>query len=335
MDKPLSPAMAGRPESGQATIDPAIVQRAAQWMARLWADDAGEADRAACKQWRAAHPDNERAWRRLQAFDSKLNNVPQHAAPALLEPAKGKLSRRRAIQLLAVGAVAAGALPIVRDSGAWQRLSADYSTGVGQLREITLADGTRLLLNTASAVDVRFDHARREVVLHAGEILITTGSDPATPARPFTVRSRQGIVLALGTRFTVRQEDDVSRVAVFQGAVEIWPTHAQEPPLRLDAGQYSVFSDSHARPASAASASGSAWTQGLLVAENMRIEDFLHELGRYRMGLLRCAPEVANLLVTGVFPLSDTDRALANLKLALPVEVTYRTRYWVTVQARL
>lgn len=319
----------------QPPIDAAIVQKAARWMARLWADDACEADHAACSQWRAAHPDNERAWRRLQAFDSKLQEAPQHATAVLLESTKpAKPSRRRALQTLGVAVVAAAALPIVRESEAWRLLSADHSTSVGEIREILLADGTRVLLNTSSAVNVRFDHAAREVILRQGEILVTTSRDPASPERPFIVRSRQGTVRALGTRFTVRQTEEVSHVAVFQGAVEIQPSHALEPPTRLDAGQRSVFSDRHALPASPASDSESAWSRGLLVAENMRVQDFLRELARYRTGLLRCTSDVAGMSITGVFSLADTDRALANLKLALPVEIDYRTRYWVTVRAR-
>jgi transmembrane sensor len=69
------------------------------------------------------------------------------------------------------------------------------------------------------------------------------------------------------------------------------------------------------------------------VAENMRIADFLAELDRYRSGLLRCAREVAELRVSGVFSLRDTDRALQNLALSLPVNIVYRSRYWVSVEA--
>jgi transmembrane sensor len=70
-----------------------------------------------------------------------------------------------------------------------------------------------------------------------------------------------------------------------------------------------------------------------LVADAMRLDEFLAELARYRPGLLRCDPEVAGLLVSGVFSVRNTDRALDNLTRALPVAVSYRTRYWVTVQA--
>lgn len=327
---PLAPK---RPQ--QPALDPAVVQQAAQWMARLWADDACDADHAACRAWRAAHPDHERAWQRLQVFDNKLQELPQHAAPVLLQPAdKNRLPRRRALQVLGAGGIAAVLWPTLRDTPAWLSIASDHSTGVGEIREFVLADGTRLVLDTASAVDVRFDESRREVVLRAGEIFITTAADPAAVARPFIVRSPHGTVRALGTRFTVRLEDDASLVAVYEGAVRIQPGAAPEAALRLDAGQRSAFSSRRVQPTTHASESQAAWSRAMLVAQDMRVEDFVRELGRYRPGFLRCAPEVADLSVTGVFPLGDTDRALANLELALPVQTSYRSRYWVTVHAR-
>ncbi|MBR8657942.1 iron dicitrate transport regulator FecR, partial [Achromobacter sp. Marseille-Q0513] len=75
-----------------------------------------------------------------------------------------------------------------------------------------------------------------------------------------------------------------------------------------------------------------SWSRGVLVADAWRLDDFLAELGRYRPGLLRCDPAVADLRVSGVFPLRDTDRALHNLERGLPVTVVYRTRYWVTLR---
>ncbi|MBU5894848.1 DUF4880 domain-containing protein, partial [Vibrio cholerae O1] len=53
------------PDASSELLDPGIVQRAAEWMARLWADDASDEDRAACARWRAEHPRHELAWSRL------------------------------------------------------------------------------------------------------------------------------------------------------------------------------------------------------------------------------------------------------------------------------
>ncbi|MFL9925420.1 FecR domain-containing protein [Herbaspirillum lusitanum] len=327
-----------------APIDPAIIRRASEWIARIWADDASASDRQACLQWRAAHPDHERAWRFLQAMSGKLDDLPRDVARhALLEPEIARAersvkaaSRRRTLRMLGLIAVGGGALYAAHDTETWRMAAADFRSGTGEIRELLLPDGTRVVLNTASAIDLRFTERERLVVLRAGEILVSTARDPAPLHRPFSVQSRQGRVTALGTRFTVRQDGADSQVAVFEGAVEIRPQQADATAVRIDAGQGARFSAAEvsAADASEASASKAAWAGGNLIAESMRMDDFLAELSRYRHGLLRCEPAIAGLRVTGVFRLRDTDQALSNLSLALPVEVSYRTRYWVTVRAR-
>ena len=71
-----------------------------------------------------------------------------------------------------------------------------------------------------------------------------------------------------------------------------------------------------------------------MVASQMRLDDFLAELSRYRRGRLGCDPAIAGLRVSGVYPLDNTDRVLAALTSALPVEVHTFTRYWVTLRPR-
>ena len=317
-------------------IDPAIVQRASEWMARLWSGEASDDDKAACEQWRAVHPDHERAWNRLQLMEDKLHSIPREIARhALREPAvTAYTTRRQALKLLGLITVAGGAMYQVRESDTWEFAFSDYSTQTGEIREIALVDGTHIILNTATAIDVYFDNQERRIILRSGEILITTAPDYATAYRPFRVQSRQGMIEALGTRFIVRQDADVSRVTVFEGAVGIHPEHAIDTAVRVDAGQHTTFSVKQVMSPITVQESTTAWSRGVLVAENMRIADFLAELSRYRSGLLRCDSAVADLRVTGVFPLHDTDRALLNLTLGLPVRVVYRTRYWVTVQAQ-
>lgn len=333
-----SPASPASPDASSELLEPAIVQRAAEWMARLWADDASDEDRAACARWRAEHPRHELAWSRLQAFDDKLRSVPggiaRHAladtSAASPAPRRG---RRRVMQLLGFMAMAGGIAHVVRGTDAWQIAAASHGTARGEVREITLPDGTQVVLASASAVDLRFDGAERLILLRAGEILVNTAPDPQSTPRPLRVRSRHGTVQALGTRFTLRQEDEQSRVAVFEGAVEVRPARAPGQVVRVEAGQGAVFSGDLAQPPVAAQESAAAWARGVLVADNMPLGELVAELARYRTGLLRCDPQVASLRVTGVFSLRDTDRALHNLALGLPVQVVARTRYWVTVQA--
>jgi transmembrane sensor len=73
----------------------------------------------------------------------------------------------------------------------------------------------------------------------------------------------------------------------------------------------------------------------MLVASSMKLGDFLDELARYRRGRLNCDVNVANLLISGTYPVADSERILDTLETVLPVHVQRFTRYWVNVQARV
>ncbi|MCA1326103.1 FecR domain-containing protein [Herbaspirillum sp. alder98] len=315
-----------------AGSDQDIVHQAACWMARLWSDNASAADRIACDHWRGQRPEHERAWQRLQLMEQKFSAMPDPAARQALHTTAGKspINRRKALQALGLVVAVGGAAQLIRRSDTWRSLSSDYASAVGEIRELTLPDGTQVVLNTNSAIDIDYSADQRRILLRAGEILVTTAPDNAPRHRPLSVIGRDGAVRALGTRFTVRQDDRQSSVAVMQGAVEIHPRHSGHV-VHIDAGYRSAFSASQVDDIETLQENAASWSRGVLVAEQLPIRDFLSELGRYRPGVLRCASDVGDLRVSGVFSLRDTDRSLSNLTLALPLQVSYRTRYWVTV----
>lgn len=316
--------------AGETAIAPAIVRRAAQWMARLWAEDASDQDAAACAAWRAAHPDHERAWQRLQQFDRQFEAIPRAAARQSLHNGlpRNHGSRRRALQALAIIMSGGGAAMLAKESDLWQRAGADYRTAVGETRTLAMSDGTQVVLDTASAVDARYSDSERRLVLRAGAMLVTS----APGNRPLLVQTAAGLVRAIGTCFAVRDNGGVSRVDVFEGAVQLLPSHALDGGMLLRARRRASFTRQAVHAASEVADSAAAWTQGKLVAERLRLADLLAELGRYRHGVLHCDEAVAGLRVTGVFSLHDTDRALRSLAASLPVRLVYRTRYWVTLQ---
>lgn len=317
-------------------IDPAIVQRAAEWMARLWSGECSEAEVAASAAWRAQHPDHERAWCRLQVFEQRLEHVASGPIRSVLldAPAAGNRDRRHALQALGLGAVAGCIGLWSHQSSSWQLAFSDHRTSVGDIRGITLPDGTQVVLDTGTSIDVRFSEHERRIVLHAGTIMVTSASDSMVPARPLLVQSREGTARAIGTRFSVTQADTTASVAVFEGIVEITPALGTGAGRRLTAGQRVDFSRDAIDADQPVDERASAWTRGVIVVERARLADLIEEIGRYRHGIVRCHPDVADLRVTGVFSLRDTDRALLNLTLGLPVDVGYRTRFWVTVMPR-
>ncbi|MGK5047182.1 FecR domain-containing protein [Janthinobacterium sp. GB4P2] len=316
-------------------IAPAVLRRAAEWMARLWAEDASAADADACAAWRAAHPEHERAWVRLQRFARQFEALPREVARGALAPApRHTAGRRRALQLLGLITAGGGTALLGHDKGLWQRAASDYRTAVGETRAIVLADGTQLVLDTASAIDVRYNVNERRIVLRAGAILVTSAHEATSVYRPLLVATPQGTATALGTRFSVRLDADASKVAVFQGAVALQPLQDGAPSLHLQAGQRAGYTRLAVQDIGQVEDSAAAWAHGSLVAERMRLGELLAELGRYRHGVLRCDESIAGLRVTGVYSLRDTDRSLANLALSLPVQLVYHTRYWVNLGPR-
>ncbi|MFT3721272.1 FecR domain-containing protein [Pseudorhodoferax sp.] len=315
-----------------------VRKEAVAWYARLCSGEATEADRDAWKRWHAAHPDHQRAWRHFEALQATLDRVPGHIGATTLQAARR--SRRRVLLGLAglagSGVLASLSWRLSGGAGGLRTWLADYRTGPGEQRSVVLADGSQLTLNTRTAVDLAFDAARRLVVLREGEILVRTarpgrGSGGAKDARPFTVQTPQGRILALGTRFTVRSDEARTVVGVLEDAVEIRAAEAPGQALRLEAGQQAVFTRDRVGTPQPVEPVFVDWPGGSLVVDGWRLEDVVRELARYRRGRLDCDPAVAGVRVSGVFPLGDTDKALAVITRAFPVRASGMTRYWLTL----
>lgn len=311
--------------------DQALLGEAADWLIRFQCGDNGPATRKSFERWRQQSPSHAAAWERAEAVLDTFGQVPPALGNATLQRLE-RPARRQALRALGGLLVAAPAAWMAWRHLPWQNWSADIHTATGEQKTMTLADGTRLVLNTASAVDIVFTADERRVRLLAGEILITTGTDPSPTHRPFIVQTAQGSARALGTRFLVRLGQDSTRVAVYEGAVAITPLAGDG--LTLRAGQQTVFRSNAAQPPQPTDPSAQLWEHGMLMAADMRLTDLAAELGRYRSGVLRCAPGVAELRVSGAFPIRDTDASLRLLEKTLPVRVGGLTRYWVSLEPK-
>jgi transmembrane sensor len=269
------------------------------------------------------------AWARVEAFQRQWTTVPVHAARSSLDAAQTQ--RREVLKILSVLLAVGGGTWMVGTSLSNYGLLAQQSTGTRERRSLRLEDGSQVELNANTALDVSFDGQLRLVRLYRGEILVQTARDPGQ--RPFVVETMNGRIHALGTRFSVRQMADLTRVGVLQSAVEIRPRRHPGQVVRLDAGQQAAFDHDRTDPAHALPADSTAWVQGMLSVNEWHLGDFVEELGRYRPGVLRCAEAVRDLSISGAFRIDDTDAVLDNLARTLPVKVRYLTRYWVSIEA--
>ncbi|MHA4871585.1 FecR domain-containing protein [Duganella sp. PWIR1] len=312
--------------SGDA-LPEAILTEAATWLMEMHEGPLPAARREQLDAWRQRSPQHERAWEKAAVLLSKFDALPSPGAHALRKLSMPE--RRRTVKVLAALLVAAPGAWLAYRNTPWLQPAGSYRTAVGERRDVTLADGTRITLNTDTEIVADFNHAHRLIHLRGGEVLITTAADSAQPPRPFLVAVSEGRIRALGTRFVVRQREAESRVSVFSGAVEVSPSDAQ--PVVITTGKQATFSRASVSAPGDADDNSIAWQNGMLVVDRMPMAQFLAELGRYRRGMLRGDEAIAGLLVSGAFPLTDTDFTLSLIAQTMPVRVSYLSRYWVRV----
>jgi len=312
-------------------IHPAVRQQAIAWYSLTQSGEISADELRQLEHWRQADGEHERAWQRMldlpQLLRGNADLLRDPVARTALQQTRYISGDRRQVLKLLMGASLLGAV-------AWkgQDRLADFSTGTGERRRQVLADGTQLWLNTATAVDINFNASERCIHLRHGEINVRTGHDPA--GRPLRVQTHDANLRPLGTRFTVRCDDNDSgtRLSVSSGRVAA--------SLRHGSGERIVQAGEQARLDAAGISSGAitnaddAWIDGFVTAQASRLGDLVTQLARYRPGILRCDPRVADLRVTGSYPLNDNERILTLLESSLPVSIQRRTRYWVTLVPR-
>ena len=320
--KPVS----SKPVSAQV-LDAAIA-----WQLCLDCGNGSDVEQAEFTKWYSASDEHARAWLQLGMLDHRFSTASVPARNALLKARTGVQERARKIGSgLASVALACGlALFAGKNYLPIDYWMADQRTATGEQRQLRLADGTLLNLNTHSAVDVRFDDSTRRIILQEGEIMVETGhGDP----RPFIVQTRDGSLRALGTRFMVKREDDGTRLSVLQSRVEAHPENSVEQTI-YNEGQQVLMHRDRLGQMLAVSPGADAWTRGMLVLDNVRLADMVSELNRYQRGHLGVDPEVADLRITGSFPLNNIELALNALMPTLPVQIQQRTPWWVTVSPK-
>ena len=321
------------PTSEAPTLSADTVDQAIRWLVRLRFDRPDPATVQAFEQWLGQHPQHAQAWQRVAPLGNEFNGLPPTLARQTLEGAQRQISRRDGLKLLGLGLGAGSLAWLGREQMPWPGLFADYRTKVGEQRRFTLADGSHVQLNTDSAADTDFDQHRRLLVLRQGEMLVDTGADlNAASVRPFWARTRDGYLHAQRSRFLVREGAHGTLLAVQRGSVTVFGHAAQQTPTRtLGPGEQWLFNTHGGLSPADDGLDPWSWSAGVLSARQMRLGAFLDELGRYRRGVLRYSPAVADLRVSGTYQLADTDEVLTLLAQALPVQVRYRSRYWVSL----
>lgn len=297
-------------------------RQAADWFARLLGPDVTGRDIEAFERWCAESDANADAYAAIaadHAFAAQLADDPAivaatrkaHIAHAGHSDAGGP---RRWLALaaaaLVVVAVGAGAWRFYLGMGTTQALA----TAIGEQHTLTLADGTRLVLDTNTRVESRFNGTSRELVLHEGRIDVDVARDP----RPLSVVSGRGVVRDVGTRFEVERHGDDVAVTLMSGIVSVsLPRAAGANEATLAPGQQARFGAEGGIVVADAGAIDDAarWTEGTLVFKQRRLGDLIAEVNRYSTTQIRLADSsLADLRVSGVFRVGDQASLLEALR---------------------
>lgn len=292
-----------------------LVREALQWFARLRDDEVTDAERRAFEHWRQQGSAHQAAWDRACHVWASLAPVEDE----FRERRRKAVGRRRVIGsglgLLLFGTV-----------GGWtlgNALRPDFETGTGERRSVTLADGSRLELNSHSAVSLQLSDTERRLRLHRGEAFFTVAADPS---RPFVVEANQGTVRALGTQFNIDIDDGQVTVTVAEHGVEI--ALAGSATARLEAGWQLAYGQSRfapaARPVDLAAAA--SWRHGRLVYHDVPLRRVLRDFERQGGGIIVLMDEgLGTRTVSAAFDIDRIDAALDTIVSSLPARMVRLT----------
>ncbi len=289
---------------------------AERWFVRMQGSDCSAAERSACRRWRDQDPAHAAAYARVEAIYHASRDFGQDPgyrlqARAIRERARREGRRRRALRWGAsLSAAAALVLAVGIGWRQWDPAQPEqhFATAVGEQRSLQLDDGSTLLLDTDSAVTVRYSRKHRNVLLQRGraEFEVTPG-----PQRPFVVQADGGAVRAVGTRFQVRKRDASVRVILLEGVVTVSaPVAGAQGEARtatlaageqLDFDAKRLWNRDRFDPGVA-----QGWTRGELTFRQRPLSELLEETNRYTAVKIRVGdPSLNELRVSGVFESDD------------------------------
>lgn len=291
--------------------------QAAHWYARLHSGTMAPAERAAFEAWKAQSLDHGRAWTEIEATHQDLARLAQRPEfLALRAEALQPAARRGAFrgQWKVAASLAFVVAGTATGYGLWRhkeaqpvagQVAADqlFETALGETRTVTLADGSRLTLDTGSAVAVPRWNGERRVRLIRGQGFFQVAKDPD---HPFVVDAGQGTVRAVGTAFAVRSLAQGFRVALTEGKVKVAIPSAGREDM-LEPGQVLAYDGRSVTRAASGADRATRWLSGEITFENATLGEAIAEMNRYnarKIVLEGSDPGTARRL-SGVFRVGD------------------------------
>ncbi len=295
-----------------------IRQQAIEWLVRKRSGAFAGAERQRFEQWLAADPLHRRIYEQVERAWGGLP-CPQ----VELSVARKKRSRLRLFSRSLVMASAASLLFAVGLSikEGWPLVDGSvFQTAKGELRQITLADGSLVELNSDTELVVHYSWLSRSLELVRGEALFSVAPGKL---RPFEVSAGGGRLRDIGTRFDVVIGPSANGISVLEGAIDLsLPATGEQ--RQTEAGQMMTYNAATvlSEPAAADVKTFAVWRNRKLIFRNAQLSEVVKELERYHpMHFHLVDPSLAFLPLGGVFDNNDLERFLSTLEVVLPVDI--------------
>jgi len=249
-----------------------LQQQAHDWLVLLTSGQATTADADALRAWCALSDDHAYAFAQAKAL--------WHGLGAAAAKTHGPRIGRRALLAGAIAASAAAVAVSYSVPGGWRAIDADYQTAVGEQRQVQLASGITLQLNTRTRLNQQVLPAGlQNIELLHGEISVQAPADSTV-----RVQSGAGWMAARNARFNVRRLDERTCIACLEGIVQVQVGSQQ---ISVSQGRELVYAgqvvdDNRAFDPAAID----AWTQKRLVFNDTPLAQVIDEVNRYRPGRL-------------------------------------------------
>ena len=306
------------------TPSPTMAQinaEAAAWIEQRDRDGWTAENETALASWLAQSPAHRAAFWRLEAAWKDTSRLGAFRAPQ-------RRTHREGFTAPIFKAVAALAVIALCTAAGLQYLSMPegktYSTTVGGRQILTLSDGSKIDLNTDSAVRVALSETTRKVWLEKGEAYFEVTHDSS---RPFVVTVGNRQITDLGTKFQIRQDANHLRVAVLEGRVQIDEKKTGAKPLVLDAGDVAVATGNAihlARRDTKELEKDLGWQRGVLVFDNRTLGDVTAEFNRYNSRKMVITDRAtAATRIAGTFRADNVDAFVNTLERVLGLHITH------------
>lgn len=294
--------------------DEQVHAQAAEWIGRLGRPHLPLEDRKAFAAWMAAEARHRAAFEALMKTWEQLG-VLQHATNAQLaartaggqrrEPVAARGSILRWWRPAALSAFSA----LLAVTAYWSHSPLTQVRTVARVMQTErMDDGTIIEANVSTSYGFSFDANQRFIRLDRGEAFFQVAHDRA---RPFRVSTRDGVITATGTAFSIEQRRDGTRLALTEGSVDIAPGRAVASVVRVQAPALLLFSASGAVAIRGSAEDAVAWRQGQLIYDQVTLAELLEDLSRYMPAHVQLTdPKLAQRKVSAVLRLEDQEATL-------------------------